>query len=235
MSDDPEDDRAVRAAPCARPRRLPAARRPGAGGPTPGGRHEPRPRHPRPPPDPAHLAGRRRGRPRHRRRGRLRRRRGRRRAAGARPPRTRPPRSSSSPPARPSPPSARSRRPSCSATRRPPSTAPSPRIADGTVTLDVTEWYRGGPADQVTVDAPPADMQALVQAADFQAGQRYLVSGERRLRHGVRLHRGVLRRPGRPLRGGVRRALAWPGDRRRTPPRRRRRHPDGTAQGPRRR
>ena len=49
-------------------------------------------------------------------------------------------------------------------------------ITDGTVTLDVTEWYRGGPADQVTVDAPPADMQALVQAADFQTGQRYLVS-----------------------------------------------------------
>ena len=49
-------------------------------------------------------------------------------------------------------------------------------IADGTVTLDVTEWYRGGPADQVTVDAPPTDMQALVGAADFKAGQRYLVS-----------------------------------------------------------
>ena len=49
-------------------------------------------------------------------------------------------------------------------------------ITDGTVTLDVTSWYRGGPADQVTVDAPPADMQALVQAADFQTGQRYLVS-----------------------------------------------------------
>src|SRR5918994_7120386 len=47
-------------------------------------------------------------------------------------------------------------------------------VTDGTVTLDVTEWYRGGPADQVTVDAPPADMQALVQAADFKAGQRYL-------------------------------------------------------------
>jgi hypothetical protein len=49
-------------------------------------------------------------------------------------------------------------------------------IADGTVTLDVTEWYRGGPADQVTVDAPPTDMQALLQAADFKSGQRYLVS-----------------------------------------------------------
>ena len=49
-------------------------------------------------------------------------------------------------------------------------------ITDGTVTLDVTEWYRGGPADQVTVDVPPVGMQALVQAADFQVGQRYLVS-----------------------------------------------------------
>jgi hypothetical protein len=49
-------------------------------------------------------------------------------------------------------------------------------LADGMVTLDVATWYRGGPADQVTVDAPPADMQALIQAADFQVGQRYLVS-----------------------------------------------------------
>lgn len=49
-------------------------------------------------------------------------------------------------------------------------------ITDGVVTLDVGHWYRGGDADQVTVDAPPADMQALVQAADFQVGQRYLVS-----------------------------------------------------------
>ena len=49
-------------------------------------------------------------------------------------------------------------------------------ITDGTVTLEVTKWYRGGPADQVTVDVPPADMQALMQAADFQTGHRYLVS-----------------------------------------------------------
>ena len=49
-------------------------------------------------------------------------------------------------------------------------------ITDGTVTLDVIEWYRGGPADHVTVDVPPTDMQALVGAADFQTGQRYLVS-----------------------------------------------------------
>jgi hypothetical protein len=49
-------------------------------------------------------------------------------------------------------------------------------LAEGVVTLDVGHWYRGGPGDQVTVDAPPADLQALVQAADFQVGQRYLVS-----------------------------------------------------------
>ncbi len=49
-------------------------------------------------------------------------------------------------------------------------------ITDGLVTLDVTTWYRGGDADQVTVQAPPEDLQMLVQAADFQVGQRYLVS-----------------------------------------------------------
>jgi hypothetical protein len=49
-------------------------------------------------------------------------------------------------------------------------------ITDGTVTLDVGHWYHGGDADQVSVQAPPADMQALVQAADFRVGGRYLVS-----------------------------------------------------------
>jgi hypothetical protein len=49
-------------------------------------------------------------------------------------------------------------------------------FTDGTVTLEVTEWYRGGPADQVTVDAPPTDMEGLLGAADFKTGQRYLVS-----------------------------------------------------------
>jgi hypothetical protein len=49
-------------------------------------------------------------------------------------------------------------------------------MVDGTVTLDVSHWYRGGDADQVTVDAPPADLQALIQAADFRNGQRYLVA-----------------------------------------------------------
>ena len=49
-------------------------------------------------------------------------------------------------------------------------------ITDGLVKLDVTTWYRGGDADHVTVQAPPADLAALVSAADFQVGQRYLVS-----------------------------------------------------------
>jgi hypothetical protein len=49
-------------------------------------------------------------------------------------------------------------------------------ISDGLVTLDVTHWYLGGSADTVTVQGVPSDLQALVQAADFQVGQRYLVS-----------------------------------------------------------
>jgi hypothetical protein len=49
-------------------------------------------------------------------------------------------------------------------------------ITDGLVTLEVGHWYRGGDADQVTVGAPPEDLQALLLAADFQEGQRYLVS-----------------------------------------------------------
>ena len=49
-------------------------------------------------------------------------------------------------------------------------------ITDGLVTLDVTNWYRGGDADQVTVQAPSTDLAALVSAADFQVGERYLVS-----------------------------------------------------------
>jgi hypothetical protein len=49
-------------------------------------------------------------------------------------------------------------------------------ITEGLVTLDVTSWYRGGDADQVTVKAPPENLEALVSAADFQVGQRYLVS-----------------------------------------------------------
>lgn len=49
-------------------------------------------------------------------------------------------------------------------------------ITDDLVTLDVGHWYRGGDADQVTVQAPPKVLQSLLLAADFQVGQRYLVA-----------------------------------------------------------
>ncbi len=49
-------------------------------------------------------------------------------------------------------------------------------ITDDQVTLEVSHWYHGGKAEQVTVTAPAADLTALVQAVQFEAGQRYLVS-----------------------------------------------------------
>jgi hypothetical protein len=49
-------------------------------------------------------------------------------------------------------------------------------VTEGLVTIEVAHWYRGGGADQVTVEAPPTDLQALIQAADFRTGQRYLVA-----------------------------------------------------------
>ena len=49
-------------------------------------------------------------------------------------------------------------------------------MTEGLVTLEVGHWYRGGDTDLVTVQAPPAEMQALIQAVDFQDGQRYLVA-----------------------------------------------------------
>src|SRR5262245_48176367 len=52
-------------------------------------------------------------------------------------------------------------------------------ITDGVVTLEVGHWYRGGDADQVAVQATPANPHALVQAAHFQVGQRYLASPNR--------------------------------------------------------
>ena len=100
----------------------------------------------------------------------------------------------------------------------------------------MTEWYRGGPADQVTVGAPPDGMQALVQAADFQIGQRYLVSAN----DGFVTVCGFTAPYSDDLAALYAEAfgswaLAWSDDRRRAPPRRRRRQPDGPTQGPRRR
>ena len=102
------------------------------------------------------------------------------------------------------------------------------------VTLDVSDWYRGGPPTRSPSSAPPTDMQALVAGGDFQAGQRYLVSAN----DGFVTVCGFTAPYSDDLAALYAEAfgaLAWPGDRRRTPPRRRRRHPDGPAQGPRRR
>lgn len=49
-------------------------------------------------------------------------------------------------------------------------------MADGVVTLQVSEWYAGGPTDLARVQAPPADLQRLVGAVGFEEGGRYLVS-----------------------------------------------------------
>jgi len=49
-------------------------------------------------------------------------------------------------------------------------------LADGVVTLTPSTWYAGGPTDVVEVEAPPAELQDLLQAVDFEVGGRYLVS-----------------------------------------------------------
>jgi hypothetical protein len=49
-------------------------------------------------------------------------------------------------------------------------------LADGVVTLTPSTWYAGGPTDVVAVEAPPAELQDLLQAVDFEVGGRYLVS-----------------------------------------------------------
>lgn len=49
-------------------------------------------------------------------------------------------------------------------------------MTDGVVTLEVGQWYRGGDTDLVTVQAPPAEMTALIAAVQFEQGQRYLVA-----------------------------------------------------------
>lgn len=50
-------------------------------------------------------------------------------------------------------------------------------IEDGVVTLSVSEWYAGGPTDQVEVDQSSADREALIGAPRFEDGERYLVAG----------------------------------------------------------
>jgi hypothetical protein len=45
----------------------------------------------------------------------------------------------------------------------------------GTVTLDVDEWFKGGDADQVILEAP-AGMEALIGGIPFTVGDAYLIT-----------------------------------------------------------
>ena len=49
-------------------------------------------------------------------------------------------------------------------------------ITDGVVTLTPTLFYTGEETDQVQVSAPSPELQALIGAAQFEVGGRYLVS-----------------------------------------------------------
>jgi hypothetical protein len=48
-------------------------------------------------------------------------------------------------------------------------------VADGQVTLDVTQWYRGGTADQATLTAA-GGMVALLDGFEFVEGSDYLIT-----------------------------------------------------------
>jgi hypothetical protein len=48
-------------------------------------------------------------------------------------------------------------------------------VADGVVTLDVTQWYRGGEAEQVTL-AAASGMEALIGGIEFTPGGDYLIT-----------------------------------------------------------
>jgi hypothetical protein len=43
------------------------------------------------------------------------------------------------------------------------------------VTLDVDEWFKGGDADQVTLEAEPG-MEALIGGIPFTVGETYLIT-----------------------------------------------------------
>ena len=51
-------------------------------------------------------------------------------------------------------------------------------VADSQVTLVPSDFYAGGPADEVTVDQASVSMQDLVGAVPFEEGQRYLVAAD---------------------------------------------------------
>lgn len=51
-------------------------------------------------------------------------------------------------------------------------------VEDGTATLEVGQWYAGGEASTVTVEAPSRSLDDLLMAVDLQEGQTYLVSAD---------------------------------------------------------
>lgn len=51
-------------------------------------------------------------------------------------------------------------------------------VEDGTATLEVDQWYAGGEASTVTVEAPSKALEDLLMAVDFQEGRTYLVSAD---------------------------------------------------------
>ena len=51
-------------------------------------------------------------------------------------------------------------------------------VEDGTATLEVDQWYAGGEASTVTVEAPSRSLDDLLMAVDLQEGQTYLVSAD---------------------------------------------------------
>jgi hypothetical protein len=50
-------------------------------------------------------------------------------------------------------------------------------MEDGVATLEVTEWFRGGDADRVTIEAPPAQ-PALIGGVDIEVGGDYLITAD---------------------------------------------------------
>jgi hypothetical protein len=51
-------------------------------------------------------------------------------------------------------------------------------IEDEVADVHVTRWYRGGPAEVVTVRAQPGSMQALVGAVALEEGGRFLAAAD---------------------------------------------------------
>ena len=51
-------------------------------------------------------------------------------------------------------------------------------VEDGTATFEVEQWYAGGEASTVTVEAPSQTLEDLLLAVDFQEGRTYLVSAD---------------------------------------------------------